>query len=293
MADWPCATHALRQFCLISAIMPPTILFDLCYNDKMNDLEVKSLARQLTLSYASNRRSPTPFNMTFGTTTTTARNDEPNATSTPLLKALQKQDYTRWDVDVIYSSTPWDAFDSNHLTYLTAESDNLITTMSDDEVFVIGGLVDHKDKIGCSQERADQAHLKTARFPISSAILMSSRNAANHKTDHCDISTLACVQLLHSYYKFRDWQLAIYNTPAFHSAPLRKFIRWLPPYEFLNDEYGRPWRLGKDFNLTPKNFRPPTKADIERIKNEIASKNEEKKKRKQKMKPAVAIVNAK
>lgn len=74
----------------------------------------------------------------------------------------------------------------------TAES--VLTTINDGDVFVIGGLVDHKDKPGCSYARANAANIKTARLPLSSAIVINNpRNMQNHRTERVDVSTLAVV----------------------------------------------------------------------------------------------------
>jgi len=246
----------------------PTILFDLNYNDDMNDTEARSLARQLTLSYASNRRADKPFKLAFGTPSPSPTS---STTSSALFKQLNKQDFNNWkDTQMIFSETPWDAYDTqqHNVIYMTADSENLLTSIDDNGVYIIGGLVDHTDKIGVSNVRAKSLKLKTARFPLTQAVLMSSRNAENHLSDRVDVSTIACVQLLLSRRKFSSWAEAIYNTPAFHSAPLRKFIRWLDPYAYLNNENGRPYRLGKEFNLTPANFSPPTRDDIARIVRE-------------------------
>ena len=247
----------------------PAILFDLNYNDQMNETECKSLARQLTLSYAANKRATHPFKFFFGGSFSPTY---PNPNPDSLFSIMKAQKMDSWpSVTTIDSKTPWDHFDpsSSNIIYLTADSKNTLSpsTFTNHDVYIIGGLVDHTDKSGSSYHRATTFNFTTARFPLQETITMSSpRTADRHKTDFIDISTLACVQLLHNSRKFLNFPEAIYNTPAFHSAPLRKFIRWNSPYDFLNNEQGRPHRLGKDFSLTPSNFVPPSREVIEKIK---------------------------
>ena len=42
------------------------------------------------------------------------------------------------------------------------------------------------------------------------------------------------VQILLLFRETRDWGLAVSRCPALRCAPLRKYVRWLPPYEHLN-----------------------------------------------------------
>ena len=237
----------------------PTIIFDLNYASSMSPSETKALASQLTKSYASNRRSTTPFKLVFSGA---------GFLDSPLRAQLAKQDFDRWsNVTVEDSSEPWRCR-SEPIIYLTADSDSVLSDLSPSSVFIIGGLVDHVEKPNFSLARATRNDVATARLPLLSAVKITTHNKEKNNTEHVDVSTLAVVQLLHSFYAFREWPLAIYNCPSFHSAPLRKFIHWKPPYDFLNDveNGGRPYRLGEGFNLTAGGFRPPTKEDINDIK---------------------------
>ncbi|GMI03926.1 hypothetical protein TrLO_g6695 [Triparma laevis f. longispina] len=250
-----------------SNITTPTIIFDLNYAPQMSRNEMKALANQLVLSYASNRRYSQPFGLVF------SGSDFHDST---LHEALSKQDFSSWSnvsvSDSFDSSTPWQAYADKNPVYLTADSPNQLTSITSESVFIIGGLVDHKEKPDASHNRATQNNVPTARLPLLSAVQINTHNESKNNTEHVDISTLAVVQLLHSFYKFKSWPTAIYNTPSFHSAPLRKFLHWKPPYDFLNDveNGGRPYKLGAGFCLTSgESFRPPTIDDINIIKTHI------------------------
>lgn len=50
--------------------------------------------------------------------------------------------YENWDIN-FHSDNYLDIFPKNSLVYLTSESDNVITELEQDKVYIIGGLVDH------------------------------------------------------------------------------------------------------------------------------------------------------
>merc|ERR1719499_2149636 len=53
------------------------------------------------------------------------------------------------------------------IVYLTADTDTALETLAADEIYVIGGILDHNLLKGCTKEFADSAKLRTARLPIS------------------------------------------------------------------------------------------------------------------------------
>merc|ERR1719499_1449839 len=53
------------------------------------------------------------------------------------------------------------------IVYLTADTDTALETLAADEIYVIGGILDHNLLKGCTKEFADSARLRTARLPIT------------------------------------------------------------------------------------------------------------------------------
>ena len=101
---------------------------------------------------------------------------------------------------------------------------------------------------------------------------MSTPRRSSALSGSADVSTLAAFQLLHSFVRHGpSWPVSVYHTAAFHSSPLRKYLRWLPPYDFLNNEAGRPYRLGsvlgREFEITAgADFVPPDSRLIEEVR---------------------------
>ena len=169
-----------------------------------------------------------------------------------LIQLLHKSNW--WSAPCVQrcrSSTPWDvvAEEGQRLIYLTADSPHELFTdkstiagareaasLAEQTVFVIGGLVDRVRKPGMSFARATAAGLRTARLPLGRFLRLHVRDVGKVEGDAtgADITTLAVVQILLLFRETRDWGLAVSRCPALRCAPLRKYVRWLPPYEHLN-----------------------------------------------------------
>jgi len=222
------------------------ILFDLSYEADMDVKEAKSLSRQLTMSVAANNRAALPFHVQFGGKEVL----NPTATS-PLLVSLGKQNWREWPGCEVMQGDWVDETNPANVVYLCSDSPNILTTIEDDDTFVIGGLVDHTDKPGFAFNRATSLNVRTARLPIDKVCFLRSRQM-NETRVGVDVTTLAVVQLLLLYREHKDWGKAISECPSFHSAPLRKYVRWLEPYTHLNEakeDGGGAKRPGKGFSL--------------------------------------------
>lgn len=236
-----------------------TILFDLAYSDQMSTAEAQSLSNQITLSVSSNARSAFPFFVQFSSVPSPIP-------STPLFTALSKQAWDKWPATSHLSSeAPWadppSPFSTPDYIYLTSDSPNTLDSITPSSVLVIGGLVDHTDKVSArAREREGEASarrggappltrrppapppsplpnkpgysmsraslfpgLKTARLPIEVAAKLKSRQPGDDRVG-VDVTTLSVVQLLLLFRETGDWPEAISRCPAMHSAPLRKYV---------------------------------------------------------------------
>ncbi|KAJ9575346.1 hypothetical protein L9F63_025705, partial [Diploptera punctata] len=55
-----------------------------------------------------------------------------------------------------HSESYTDVFESKDIVYLTSESDNIITSLQDGKVYIIGGLVDHNSQKGLCHQIAQE-----------------------------------------------------------------------------------------------------------------------------------------
>ena len=53
------------------------------------------------------------------------------------------------------------------IVYLTADGDEELSDLQNDEVYVVGGLVDHNRLKGVCREKGREARVRTARLPLA------------------------------------------------------------------------------------------------------------------------------
>lgn len=168
----------------------PMCLIDLDFDDKMDEQEVRSLAQQIMYSYGANKRAPRPLR--FHLSSLCGRIE----TSLSRINGFE-----RWTVTK-HAASYLDAFPREQIVYLSSESQDLLTSLDADTVYVIGGLVDHNRYKGLTHQQAEAAGVRTARLPIDEHMKMSQRRvlAVNH-----------VFEILLHYTQHGDWGAALAN----------------------------------------------------------------------------------
>lgn len=185
----------------------PTVCFDLSYGELMTPEEKGALAKQLALCYGDNRRSAKPFQLAFAGLV--------RARSTGLLEPLVPWGWDRWAV--VREELPACAsYAGRRLVYLTSDSDHELDGVDSGAVYVVGGLVDHKCKVGAALRAAEEQGARTARLPLERYV--SLRKPA--------LTCQAVVQILAGFHATSDWGRAVREAPAMRCAPMRKYVHW-------------------------------------------------------------------
>merc|ERR1712059_94784 len=66
-------------------------------------------------------------------------------------------------------------FPSDDIVYLSSDSENVLTDLEENKVYIIGALVDHNHNKGICHSKATEAGVATARLPIDEFISMKTR----------------------------------------------------------------------------------------------------------------------
>lgn len=152
-----------------SALVPPTVVIDLSFDDLMNEREIASLAQQVNYSYAANRKALFPTRL--------ALTSLGGATEAKLTDG-----HENWPV--LHEARSYlEVFpDRERLIYLSSESDTALDELQPGVAYVVGGLVDHNRHKGLTHKQCTQAGVKTARLPIDEHLHCSQRRvlAVNH-----------------------------------------------------------------------------------------------------------------
>ncbi|XP_035775187.1 tRNA methyltransferase 10 homolog A-like [Anopheles albimanus] len=141
------------------------IAVDLSFDGMMIDKDVAKCVKQLLRMYTLNRRAPRPVPLHFTGIVADGA----------VQRHLSRYDgYKHWDVKVS-SSHLLDIFPRERLVYLTSESENVLERLEPNDVYVIGGLVDHNQHKGHCLRVAQELGVRHARLPLTEHLVIKTR----------------------------------------------------------------------------------------------------------------------
>lgn len=107
------------------------LVLDFSFDDLMSPKDIAKCVSQVLRCYSLNRRSQDP--MQFYVVNFNGKSKE---------EMTKHNGYQKWDVH-FHSESYLDLFPKESLVYLTSDSDNVIHSLEDDKVYIVGALVDH------------------------------------------------------------------------------------------------------------------------------------------------------
>lgn len=163
------------------------VVIDCSFDQHMTKDEKTKTCKQLLRVYTLNRRAPRPMPVYFCGL----------KEGTEMMEIFKKNDgYEHWDVSncrrswwateviihalfllqiKVQEPTYLEQFPKERLVYLTSDSDNILGELNQDDVYVIGGLVDHNRYKGICHDTATEKGIRHARLPIKENILLKCR----------------------------------------------------------------------------------------------------------------------
>ncbi|KAK2189610.1 hypothetical protein NP493_101g05011 [Ridgeia piscesae] len=139
------------------------VVIDCSFDNLMTERSVSQLIQQLQHCYSANRRAANPLQLYM-----TGIDGKTQHRMNDL------GDYKGWDV---HFKTPnyWDEFNKEDVVYLTSESPNVLSTLEENKVYIVGGLVDHNHQKGLCYKLACEKSISHAQLPISRYLEMRTR----------------------------------------------------------------------------------------------------------------------
>lgn len=119
--------------------------------------------KQILRVYTENRRATAPMQLHL--TSFNGRSKE---------EMSRHHGYEHWDIN-FHECHYLDVFPKDKLLYLTSDSENVINTLEDDKVYIIGGLVDHNAHKGICYKKALEEGIAHAQLPIGEYFWMKQR----------------------------------------------------------------------------------------------------------------------
>ena len=111
------------------------VCVDFSYDADHSEVELRSLARQLSTSYSIMKQSDKPINLIL-----TSLDVDRNKDS---IQALERYGLKNWKIDR-YSTSPVESFPEKKIIYLSPDADDVLGEIEEDTVYVIGGIVDRR-----------------------------------------------------------------------------------------------------------------------------------------------------
>ncbi|KAK9365408.1 guanine-1-methyltransferase-domain-containing protein [Lipomyces kononenkoae] len=174
-------------------LAPITILIDCGFDDLMTEKENLSLSAQVTRCYSENRRAAVPINMQITSF---------NGRLLERFDTALKQQYKHWK-GISFSQSEYEVPESDEergrIIYLSSDSDDTLTALEDNRIYIVGGIVDKGRYKGLCLNKANSQKIKTAKLPISEFIKISGRKV---------LTTNHVVEIMLKWVELRDWKQA-------------------------------------------------------------------------------------
>ncbi|OSX59518.1 hypothetical protein POSPLADRAFT_1150593 [Postia placenta MAD-698-R-SB12] len=172
------------------------VVVDLGFDDMMTENEIKSLTSQLAYTYSANKRSDPSFSLLLFTSL--------NGRTLTRMEAMSDAAYKRW-VAAEFWTEGYEA-----VVYLTADADEELTELREDETYIIGGICDHNRYKSLCLNKARESGIRAARLPIGTYL-------AELRTRKV-LTVNQAFEILLRWVETRDWEKALWAV-----VPKRKF----------------------------------------------------------------------
>lgn len=140
------------------------VVLDVSFDDDMNEKEVRSLVSQITYLYGKNRVVEHPLRIYMTSFSGKLKTNLESLNGFPHWKGITSDPRPYLDM-----------FPKERLVYLSAESEESLTDLNEDDIYIIGGLVDHNRLKGICFDKAVSQGIRTARLPIGEFMELKNR----------------------------------------------------------------------------------------------------------------------
>ncbi|KAK8792169.1 hypothetical protein WA171_002424 [Blastocystis sp. BT1] len=145
---------------LVDLKTSPRILIDLDFKEFMRDNEISSLCQQVMYSYGMIRRAPKPLRLCL------------SSVNGIIKEKLEKiQGFSNWYVDPFESDFMTKnnddssySYPKDHIIYLSADAEEVLTELDSSYLYIIGGIVDRNRYKNLTFDKAKRLGIRTAKL---------------------------------------------------------------------------------------------------------------------------------
>ena len=181
----------------------PGIIMDMRWDDCMNDHLQKKVVSQISMAYSFDKVAEKSLPIVL--TSVNQRWQE----------LLHRVNAYSWNKQLVrFEQKPLtEVIPKEKIVYLTADTDNVCTSLEKDKYYVIGCILDHNSKKGVTREFALEHGIRMERLPIAENIVMDGRHVLtiNH-----------VAEILIRVANGKDWATAMVETIPQRKNPRKK-----------------------------------------------------------------------
>ena len=173
----------------------------------MNDRERSQLSDHIQRIYGSNKKSTRPFHVIL------CNFSHHNPIYDTCIK--KHHGFLNYIID-FYEKGVLDVYSNEEIIYLTPDSENVLESLENDRVYILGGLVDLSVKKNQTMEFASAHKIRTACLPILKYMKMDKRTDNKHSFKRI-LSINQVFDILLKFYETNCWEMALeYGMPKRH-----------------------------------------------------------------------------
>eukprot|EP00521_Asterionellopsis_glacialis_P016680 CAMPEP_0195297866 /NCGR_PEP_ID=MMETSP0707-20130614/22258_1 /TAXON_ID=33640 /ORGANISM="Asterionellopsis glacialis, Strain CCMP134" /LENGTH=350 /DNA_ID=CAMNT_0040359777 /DNA_START=147 /DNA_END=1196 /DNA_ORIENTATION=- len=138
------------------------VCLDCAWEDEMIPKEINSLALQIRYCYAGNKRSQNPVYLSVSSLQSNGKTMEHLAKIAGFPDQWYARNFSCSDQSLVQMHPK-----REQIVYLTSDSENVLETLDDSKIYVIGGIVDRNRLVRAAADRAESFGITTAKLPIT------------------------------------------------------------------------------------------------------------------------------
>jgi len=167
------------------------IVIDLDFFDLMAECDVRMVIKQVNRCYAMNRKAKHPLKLYASSFVGPIKD---------MFTELQPGSI-HWDF--LFEERHYlDAFPKDQIVYLTSDSDNVLESLDESKVYIIGGLVDHNNHKEHCLRKAIERGIGHCQLPIGKYVNMATRKVLtiNH-----------VFEIISKFLETKDWKESFFS----------------------------------------------------------------------------------